>query len=591
MAAQKSVWAIDFEFRQRDLSSELPEIRCCCLAELGTGRKIKLWADQLHDPPIDFSDKILLAHNWGAEYSCFQALGWPDPGFPIDTMIEADRLRIVADEPYRPTSLKVLLAAENLPPITEKDGMRWLAMENRRSEDYSCEERQQLMDYCMQDAEALLLVWPGVRERIVSFMASEDAAFFWAFQRARYVFCCTDMDLAGIPIDEELFNILVERQPQIIAGLHARLKDRYGCSDGVAHFKKAGLETYIAENKLRWPRTKTGQPKTDEDTLKRIAHEYPVMREFVEIFKTLKKSRVSNLNVTDGRCYSKIWPFAQSGSRNSVKKNGLFGAASWQRGLIKPPLGHGVAYLDFGREEILIQAVMADCPAYLAAYYSSDVHTTNGRNFGLINDDMSDNDFKIARTLAKTATFLIQYGGTAIGLSQSLGIFNGEAVNIIRAYQRNYPEIGAWRQRVESAAVAQRYLSSPDGSILKFKENFNTRTAANFPVQSTGAAILRWAQINLRKRGVKMLVPVHDAILVEYEIDSKEEVLRICKEEMVAAGKVFLKGHELLVDVEAVVDYPDSFPPGDPNIWEMVMNLARVPTSEDSESHFLAVAP
>ena len=239
----------------------------------------------------------------------------------------------------------------------------------------------------------------------------------------------------------------------------------------------------------------------------------------------------------------------------------------------------------------MIQAVLADCPAYLAAYYSSDVHTTNGRNFGLINDDMSDNDFKIARTLAKTATFLIHYGGTAIGLSQSLGIFNGEAVNIIRAYQRNYPEIGAWRQRVESAAVAQRYLSSPDGSILKFKENFNTRTAANFPVQSTGAAILRWAQINLRKRGVKMLVPVHDAILVEYEIDSKEEVLRICKEEMVAAGKVFLKGHELLVDMEAVVDYPDSFPPGDPNIWEMVMNLARVPTYEDRESHFLAVAP
>ena len=190
---------------------------------------------------------------------------------------------------------------------------------------------------------------------------------------------------------------------------------------------------------------------------------------------------------------------------------------------------------------------------------------------------MPDNDFKIARTLAKTATFLIQYGGTAIGLSQSLGIFNGEAESIIRAYHRNYPEISEWRQRVESAAVAQRYLSGPDGSILKFKENFNVRTAKNFPVQSTGAAILRWAQIQLRDQGVEQLAAVHDALLVQYEIAQKEEVLQVCKREMIAAGKLFLNDHELLVDVEAAVDYPDSFPPGDIGIWNMVMELAGVP--------------
>lgn len=591
MSAQKSVWSHDFEYRTRDLTGESSEIRCCCFAEFGSGRTIKLWADELgSQPPIDVSNVILLAHNWGAEYSCFKKLGWPDPRYPIDTMIEADRLRIVADEPYRPTSLKALLAAEKIPPIIEKNEMRHLAMEDRRSSDYSGEERRKLLDYCLQDTKALITIWPAIKQRILTYMHSEEAAFFWAHQRARYVFCCTDMDLAGIPVNEELFNTLVERQPQIIAGMHARLKSRYGCSDGVAHFKMAGLESFIAKKNLRWPRTKTGLPKTDEDTLKRIMYEYPVMREFVEIFKTLKKSRVSNLNVRDGRCYSKIWPFAQSGSRNSVKKNGLFGAPRWQRGIIKPPPGHVTAYLDFGREEILIQGVLADCPAYISAYYSEDVHTENGKNFGLIHDNMPSDEFKLARTLAKTATFLIQYGGTAIGLSQSLGIFNGEAAAIIRAYQRNYPEIGAWRQRVESAAVAKRYLSSPDGSILRFKEHFNSRTAANFPVQSTGAAILRLAQINLRKRGVKMLAPVHDAILVEYEIASDKDVLRICKEEMVAAGRVFLKGHELLVDVEAVVAYPNTFPPGDPAIWNLVMNLAGVSTDGYSVSPKFSVA-
>jgi DNA polymerase-1 len=575
MTAQKSVWAIDFEYLQRDLSGELPEIRCCCLAELGTGETIKLWINELGaQPPIDLSNIILLAHNWAAEYSCFKKLGWSDPSYPIDTMIEADRLRIVSDVSYRPTGLKALLAVEGCPPILEKDEMRLLAMENRQSNQYSCEERRLLLDYCLQDTQALLMVWPGIMKRIVSYMANEEGAFFWAFQRARYVFCCTDMNLAGIPIDEELFNTLVMKQPAIMAGMHKRLKELYGCSDGVAHFSIIGLEGFIVKNRLRWPRTRTGRPKTDSDTLKRIRNEHPVMREFVEIFKTLKKSRVGNLNVTRGRCYSKIWPFAQSGSRNSIKKNGLFGAARWMRGLIKPPLGHGVAYLDYGREEILIQAVLANSPAYIEAYFSGDVHMANGRNFGLITDGMQPEDIKIARNLAKTAGFLIQYGGTAFGLSQSLGISNGEAEGIIRGYNRNYPEIGAWKKRVESAATALKYLSSPDGSILRFRENFSELTACNFPVQSTGAAILRWAQINLRSRGVKMLAPVHDAILVEFRTDQKDDTLQICKEEMVAAGKLFLSGHELPVDIEAAVDYPNSFLPGDPGIWQMIMELA-----------------
>ena len=107
MHARKTVWAIDFEYRQADLCGELPEIRCCCLAELDTGRTIRLWADQLGtEPPIDFENVILLAHNWGAEYGCFKKLGWPDPGYPVDTMQEVDRLCNTAGQKYRPTSLK-----------------------------------------------------------------------------------------------------------------------------------------------------------------------------------------------------------------------------------------------------------------------------------------------------------------------------------------------------------------------------------------------------------------------------------------------------------------------------------------------------
>ena len=67
-----------------------------------------------------------------------------------------------------------------------------------------------------------------------------------------------------------------------------------------------------------------------------------------------------------------------------------------------------------------------------------------------------------------------------------------------------------------------------------------------------------------------------DAILVEYPLEQEKEIIELCQYEMVEAGKVFLNGYELLVDVEAQVNYPDSFPTGDSRVWDLVMELAGV---------------
>lgn len=111
--------------------------------------------------------------------------------------------------------------------------------------------------------------------------------------------------------------------------------------------------------------------------------------------------------------------------------------------------------------------------------------------------------------------------------------------------------------------------------MLKFGEDFNLRTASNFPIQATGGAILRWTQIRLREQGIKVLCPVHDAILVEYPLDKKEETLRTCKHEMVEAGKIFLNGNTLLVEVENEVASPENYPTGNSEIWALIMSLIK----------------
>jgi len=103
---------------------------------------------------------------------------------------------------------------------------------------------------------------------------------------------------------------------------------------------------------------------------------------------------------------------------------------------------------------------------------------------------------------------------------------------------------------------------------------FNARSIVNFPIQATSADILRLVCIWVRRRGIELCAPVHDAVLVEAPIDQIEAVVALTREIMRRASRVVLGGqNELRTDV-TIVRYPDRYSDkrGE-QIWADVLKL------------------
>jgi hypothetical protein len=103
-----------------------------------------------------------------------------------------------------------------------------------------------------------------------------------------------------------------------------------------------------------------------------------------------------------------------------------------------------------------------------------------------------------------------------------------------------------------------RRLHTVFGWNLFVGSDVNPRSLANFPCQANGAEMLRLACCFIVERGVKLLAPVHDAVLVEAAADEIDHVVEVTQEAMREAGEIILDGFELRTDAE-IVTWPDRY--------------------------------
>lgn len=130
------------------------------------------------------------------------------------------------------------------------------------------------------------------------------------------------------------------------------------------------------------------------------------------------------------------------------------------------------------------------------------------------------------RTHMKGAGFGIAYGGGAKGLAPKLGISVAQSTAVVRAYNRVYPEIKRWSNKLQRDAKANNYeLRSPTGRILALDRD-RTYAAINYIVQSTAADVLKNALEALFTAGLgdHLLMPVHDEIIAQGPKDSAQEL-------------------------------------------------------------------
>ena len=173
----------------------------------------------------------------------------------------------------------------------------------------------------------------------------------------------------------------------------------------------------------------------------------------------------------------------------------------------------------------------------------------------------------LQRRNAKAVNFGIVYGISSFGLSQDLSISRKEATEYIEQYFATYPGIKAFLDGAVAHAKENGYVTTmygrrrpvPELSSSNFMQrSFGERVAMNSPIQGTAADIIKIAMIRVYQRlkdeklSSKLILQVHDELLIETKEEEKDKVREILEEEMKGAAKLAV---ELEIDLHTGYDW------------------------------------
>jgi hypothetical protein len=566
----EEIWLADFEFSA--VPGERPYPVCLVAREFRTGRLIRLWQDELltHKEapfPTD-SRSLFVSYYSSAELTCFLQLGWKLPAFVLDQYVE---FRNAANGLSLPCGRGLLgaLAFYGLDSIgaEEKDDMRNLAL---RGGPWQEDERQALLDYCQSDTDALARLLPRM-------LPSLDLPR--ALLRGRYMRAVAHMEHAGIPIDVATWQRLIDQWGPIQAEL-IRQQDTAGIYQGTT-FKAHDWEKWVNENHLEWPRLVSGNLSLSDETFRTMSVKYPEVRPYREIRSTLAKLRLNDLAVgLDGRNRCLLSAFGSRSGRNTPSNSKyVFGPSAWLRGLIKPEPGRAVAYVDYSQQEFAIAGVLSGDGNMLSAYQSGDVYLAFAKQAGAIPADGAKETHRAVRDLFKQCVLATQYGQEAKSLAAQINRSEIEARELLRLHRQTYKRFWQWSDGVEAHALLVGKLHTVFGWELKLEagKTPNPRSLRNFPMQANGAEMLRLACSLATERGVEVVAPVHDALMIEAPIENLIQAVAITRQAMLEASQAVLSGFELRSDVKTFA-YPDRYQDErGADMWERVMGLLSQP--------------
>ena len=322
-------------------------------------------------------------------------------------------------------------------------------------------------------------------------------------------------------------------------------------------------------------KTKTGY-STAADVLEKLAPEYPIILEILEYrgLTKLKSTYADGLAAyigEDKRIHTNFnQTITATGRISSTEPNLQNIPMRTQLGrelrkVFVAKEGYTLMDADYSQIELRILASMSGDEQLIDAYkQEADIHRiTASKVFHVPMDQVTD----LQRRNAKAVNFGIVYGISSFGLSQDLSISRKEAAEYIDKYFETYPGIKAFLDRSVEQAKQTGYSVTmfgrrrpiPELSSSNFMQrSFGERVAMNAPIQGTAADIMKIAMVRVEKRlreeGLKskMILQVHDELLIETAKDEVEQVRSILSYEMIHAA-------ELAVTLEIDLNTGDSW--------------------------------
>ena len=367
------------------------------------------------------------------------------------------------------------------------------------------------------------------------------------------------MEKEGVSVEKDALKAYGDALAVKIEKLETNIYEQAGEKFNLNSPKQLGE---ILFGKLQIPggkKTKTGY-STAADVLEKLAPDYPMIADILE-YRTLAKLKSTYADGLgtcireDGRIHTTFNQTITATGRISSTEPNLqnipmrLELGRQIRKVFVPKKDYVFVDADYSQIELRLLAHMSADERLIEAYkMDSDIHRITASNvFHIPMDEVTD----LQRRNAKAVNFGIVYGISSFGLSQDLSISRKEAAQYIDKYFETYPGVKIYLDKLVSEGKEQGYVTTlfgrkrpiPELSSSNFMQrSFGERVAMNSPLQGTAADIMKIAMIrvferiereNLRSR---MILQVHDEILIEAAKEEEEIIRNILEEEMKGAA-------------------------------------------------------
>lgn len=380
-----------------------------------------------------------------------------------------------------------------------------------------------------------------------------------------------DMEYTGVMVDQEFLLNMKDEVSKKISAIEEEIYAIAGTRDfNISSPKQLG-KILFETLEIPYPkRIKDNKYSTSADVLEKI-RDYKIVDLILE-YRTLTKL-YSNYIVglldyvkEDGKIHTIFnQNLTRTGRLSSSSPNLQNIPVREEYGkLIRKAFVASTDYIitsDYSQIELRVFAHMSGADNLINAFKTGmDIHTKTAMDIYGLNDEGDVNSSM--RRNAKAVNFGILYGISSFGLSEDLGINFKEAKSFIDNYLKTYPGIKSYMDDIKRSAYENGFVSTLFGRRRKLDEikssNFMVRTsgermALNTPIQGTAADILKIAMINIynefNKRGLraKIIIQVHDELLIDCPSDEVSEVVEIVRDKMENSYKLSVP---LKVDIE-----------------------------------------
>lgn len=396
-------------------------------------------------------------------------------------------------------------------------------------------------------------------EKMIENLKQEEMYQLYQHIEMPLVFTLYEMEQEGIKVEAEELKKYGQELKIKIKEIEQEIYQAAGEEFNINSPKQLG-EVLFEHMKLpNGKKTKTGY-STAADVLEKLAKDYPIVskileyRQYTKLNSTYAEGLVSCIK-EDGRIHSKFNQTITATGRISSTEPNLqnipirMELGRLIRKVFVPKEDYVFIDADYSQIELRVLAHMSEDERLIQAYKTNeDIHKiTASQVFHIPFDEVT----ALQRRNAKAVNFGIVYGISSFGLSEDLSISRKEAAEYIEQYFATYPGVKAFLDNLVSKAKESGYVTTMFGRKRPIPElkssnfmqrSFGERVAMNSPIQGTAADIIKIAMIRVEQRlraeklRSRLILQVHDELLIETHREEVEQVKAILSEEMHGAA-------------------------------------------------------